>query len=227
MPGLSVLRHPRSDSEATSNCVPSEESVPLYLKRVFFGTILPAKASVPFICAIRKIRGSISLRSEQPLAVTQAVWSAAGGRACTGCLSSGNAETHFVKKRVRCSRGCLPASGGPPSDRRKLLPPITPHPLSFPALRRPGEAGSPSLSHRDVASTLLRSPRSLAARSMVERIELGRIPAAHPSRKRLFNLRGSNPGCTEPPPNRYPVPSSLSPLVPRPSALSRPRGSWR
>ena len=108
------MRHPRSDSEATSNRVPSEESVPLYLKRVFFGTILPAKASVPFICAIRKIRGSISLRSEQPLAVTQAVWSAAGGRACTGCLSSGNAETHFVKKRVRCSRGCLPAEGGLP-----------------------------------------------------------------------------------------------------------------
>ena len=113
------MRHPRSDSEATSNRVPSEESVPLYLKRVFFGTILPAKASVPFICAIRKIRGSISLRSEQPLAVTQAVWSAAGGRACTGCLSSGNAETHFVKKRVRCSRGCLPASGGLPRIVRK------------------------------------------------------------------------------------------------------------
>ena len=139
MPGLSVLRHPRSDSEATSNCVPSEESVPLYLKRVFFGTILPAKASVPFICAIRKIRDSISLRSEQPLAVTQAVWSAAGGRACTGCLSSGNAETHFVKKRVRCSRGCLPASGGPLSDHRKTLTPIIPfslsHSLALPAQR--------------------------------------------------------------------------------------------
>ncbi len=161
MPGLSVLRHPRSDSEATSNCVPAEESVPLYLKRVFFGTILPAKASVPFICAIRKIRGSISLRSEQPLAVTQAVWSAAGGRACTGCLSSGNAETHFVKKRVRCSRGCLPASGGPPTGLRKLLPPISLTPVtSCPA--KPWRSRVTCPSPRSVARTTLQLRRSRA-----------------------------------------------------------------
>ena len=48
-------------------------------------------------------------------------------RGYTGCLSSGKTVTIFVEKRVRCSRGRLPASGGPPSDRRKLFPPIPPH----------------------------------------------------------------------------------------------------
>ena len=53
-----------------------------------------------------------------------------GGRGYTGRLSSGKTGPKFVMKRVRCSRGRLPASGGPPSDRRKLLPPSQslPHP---------------------------------------------------------------------------------------------------
>ena len=78
----------------------SASSALLYLKSVFFRHDSP-----------RSSQGRLHLRhpgnprfnllsSEQPLAVTQAAWSAAGGRGYTGCLSSGKAEPPFVKKRV-------------------------------------------------------------------------------------------------------------------------------
>lgn len=54
-------------------------------------------------------------------------------RGYTACLSSTIAGPIFVKKRVRCSRGRLPAVGQrrhPPSERRKLLPPTPAHSLA-------------------------------------------------------------------------------------------------
>ena len=108
----------------------SASSALLYLKSVFFRHDSP-----------RSSQGRLHLRHPGNPRFNVALFGTAFGRHASGMVRGGRprlhgmpfvrkGRTHFVKKRMRCSRGCLPASGGQPSDRRKLLTPIPPISLS-------------------------------------------------------------------------------------------------
>ena len=193
--------HPPAYSRPSSD--PGSRPIPLrthlrglrcYSVSVFFRTIPPAPASAAFIRAIWKIRDSISLRSEPPSAVTQAAWSAAGGRGYTGCLSSGKAEPPFVKKRVRCSRGCLPASCGLPrivGNFFRQLPP-----LSLPFSLAPSSAALPVRYVGSGGAALGNPPRRLSGdrgrlRPRASRHPL-RLPPRQPRARAPFS-RGFTP----------------------------------
>ena len=70
-------------------------------------------------------------------------------RGDTGCLSSGSTRPTFVKRRVRCSRGCLSAKGGVPrryGNSFRPAPPLTTprFPWSLPARRSLNGAAFPA-----------------------------------------------------------------------------------
>ena len=80
----------RGNLPGYTKAMPPLSAMPALLqpKIMFFGTISPGHASVVFLRAICEIRGSSSLRSKWPLAVTKAAWSAAGGRGYTRPIRS-------------------------------------------------------------------------------------------------------------------------------------------
>jgi hypothetical protein len=156
-----VIRKSRLDSRSCGFGTSSLHPRYLNSESGFSGTILVGHASAAFICAIRDVCGSNPRPLGQLSAVRSVKWSGVGDPGYTGCLKSGNTGPPFVTKRVRCSRGCLPASGGPPTGLRKLLPPISLTPVtSCPA--KPWRSRVTCPSPRSVARTTLQLRRSRA-----------------------------------------------------------------
>ena len=89
----------RGNLPGYTKAMPPLSAMPALLqpKIMFFGTISPGHASVVFIRAICEIRGSSSLRSKWPLAVTQAAWSAAGLPAVASAEAGGRGYARPIR----------------------------------------------------------------------------------------------------------------------------------